>query len=74
MRLLDRSERPTPDAKPQRILTGGEVAAVLDGAEDRYRLIFEFATSTGVRLGECLGVKWSDLDLKNRTVPQLHIS
>ena len=72
VRLLDRSERPAPDAKPQRILTGGEVAAVLDGAEDRYRLIFEFATSTGVRLGECLGVKWSDLDLKNRTASITH--
>ena len=72
MRLLDRSERPASDTKPRRVLTGEELAALLDAAEDRYALIFRFAACTGVRLSECLGLKWRPIDFERGTAEITH--
>lgn len=37
-------------------------------ADDPTRLVFEFALETGMRPGEYLALRWSDVDLENRTV------
>jgi integrase len=36
-------------------------------AEDRYLSAWMFVATTGCRRGECLGLKWADLDLDNGT-------
>lgn len=64
VRQLDRSERPRSDQRERRVLTGDELARLLNAADGRYRLVFAFAAATGARLGECLGLAWRDLDLK----------
>ena len=35
---------------------------------DRYHLIFFLAIYTGMRRGEILGLKWSDIDFVNKTI------
>lgn len=51
-----------------RALDSGEVARLLDACtdDDLRRLVFT-AVSTGLRLGELLGLQWDDIDLGRRT-------
>ncbi|MDQ8044532.1 MAG: site-specific integrase [Patulibacter sp.] len=67
--LLDRVERPSSaDQKEKRILNGDELSRLLTAIEPEYRLIFEVAAETGGRLGEILGLTWSDISLRDQTV------
>ena len=71
--LLDRVERPSSDdEKPKRILTGGELRALLDAVEADYACIFALAAETGGRLAEVLGVAWENVDLEAQTVSFTH--
>ena len=72
VRQLDRDERPRADERPKRILSGEELAKLVEAVEDRHRLIFKFAAATGARLGEVLGVKWHTLDFEAGTVRISH--
>jgi integrase len=64
---LDRLERPNvSDARERRALTSSEVAAIIEHAPERVRLLFRFAIETGMRMSEVLGLVWSDLDLSDR--------
>lgn len=48
-------------------LTAEQVTELLDMTrEDRYHAIYVMAASTGMRLGELLGLKWSDINLDGR--------
>ncbi|HEX3804976.1 MAG TPA: tyrosine-type recombinase/integrase [Solirubrobacteraceae bacterium] len=70
---LDRVERPSIEgAKPARVLTRDEVARLLASVDDRYRMVFELAACTGARLGEVLGLVWSEVDLEEGTVLFTH--
>jgi integrase len=62
VRLLDHSERPRSDQRARRILSRDEIAALLLAAEPRYQLPLALAVSTGIRLGELLGLIWDDVD------------
>lgn len=56
-----RSSRP-------RAWTAAQLGAFLDFiADDRYLPAWMFTATTGCRRGECLGLKWSDLDLDKGT-------
>ncbi|HEX5997436.1 MAG TPA: site-specific integrase [Jiangellales bacterium] len=58
---LARSER--------RALTPGEARALLSAvAEDRLGAVFVLALATGLRRGELLGQRWSDVDLAERVL------
>ena len=60
---------PRPERPEMRSLNPGEVAQLLDacGDDDLRRLVFT-AVSTGLRLGELLGLRWSDVDLEGGAV------
>jgi integrase len=62
VRQLDRSERPRSDQKARVTLSTDELGAVVKAADPHYRLIFQVAASTGLRLGEVLGLRWSAID------------
>ena len=47
-----------------RVLDREGIAALLDAARPRYRLLLATALFTGLRLGELLGLTWADIDLK----------
>lgn len=64
---LERGERPKlNDARPHRILSLDEMQAVLASSEcTLYRCLLELLFTTGLRIGEALGLAVGDLDAKD---------
>ena len=67
---LERGERPKlNDKRPHRILSLDEMQAVLANSECAlYRCLLELLFTTGVRIGEALGLAVGDLDIKNSVI------
>lgn len=49
-------------------LNKAEIASVIEAADDWYRPMIITWLFTGVRPGELLGLRWSDIDFKNRAI------
>lgn len=49
-------------------LTEPELLAVLEAVDPRWRLFVEFVAHTGMRIGEAVAIRWSDVDLGLRRV------
>ena len=69
--VADAADPPSPgssrSARPA-AWTGDQLGAFLEFiADDRYLPAWMFLATTGCRRGECLGLKWSDLDLDKGT-------
>jgi integrase len=63
--------RPKIKRKEMKTLTDMEVRIFLLACKDnRYEVLYWLAISTGLRQGELLGLKWSDVDWNNR---RLHV-
>ncbi len=61
----DRVKPPKPDRKEFKVLSPQEAARFLEAAgRSRYRAFFVLATSTGMRLSELLGLRWTDSDFE----------
>ena len=59
-----KATRPAPEE--MRPLSAEETRRLLDDAEgDRLEALYVLAATTGMRRGELLGLKWSDIDLEN---------
>lgn len=59
------------DSNPEepRVLTLEETDIFLEAAQHyRYFNTFSLALETGMRIGELLGLKWSDIDFENQTI------
>ena len=64
--VADAVDPPRSDRKEVQPPTVEEVWRILDLAKQTpYRPQLTFMTRTGVRRGECLGLRWSDIDLEN---------
>jgi integrase len=50
------------------VLQPDEIARLLDAAEDPWRTLYAVAVQTGLRRGELLALRWSDLDLRKGLV------
>lgn len=62
-----RVPRPTP--REMRPLCSEEACALLDAAKgEKLEALYVLAVTTGMRRGELLGLKWSDVDLENGRV------
>ncbi|MFG0211902.1 tyrosine-type recombinase/integrase [Brevibacillus porteri] len=62
-------DRPKAETKEMMYWTDEEAHRLLGVAkEDRYYYAILLAVTTGMRQGEILGLRWQDLDLKNRTL------
>jgi integrase len=60
-------DRPKAETKEMMYWTDEEARQFLEVAkEDRYYCVFLLAITTGMRQGEILGLRWQDVDLKNR--------
>jgi integrase len=64
MRQLDRRDRPRhTDQRPRRILTLDEMKALLQATTNhQHRCLLELLLTTGLRIGEALGLTAADLD------------
>jgi integrase len=61
--------RPKVPAAEATFLQPDEIAQLLTNAEtSRYAPLFEFLVNTGLRRGEALALKWSDVDLDNQVI------
>lgn len=66
-------ERPTYRAKEARSLTAAEARALIAAAhEDRFEALWLLALTAGLRLGELLGLQWSDIEWARRAVSVTH--
>jgi len=64
---------PKPAGRPPGVWTAEQTAAFLGGvAGDRLAVLYRLAATTGMRLGEVCGLRWSDVDLAGGylTVPK----
>lgn len=63
--VVNRECRP----REPRVLTPGETALFLEVAKHyRYENVFRLALETGMRIGELLGLQWSDIDWDSQTI------
>src|SRR5919201_384443 len=70
MTQLERGERPKhDDQRPKRILALDEMQALLQQADtEQYRALFELLLTSGLRIGEALGLTVADLDAKHSVI------
>jgi integrase len=61
--------RPKSKRKEMKTLSDSQVRTLLSFAEgDRFEVLFWLAVTTGLRQGELLGLKWSDVDWTGRRI------
>jgi integrase len=63
---IDRAD----DQEPVKALTQPELERLLQEIPDEWRLFVEFLAHTGLRFSEAIGLRWSDIDFKDR---RLHV-
>jgi integrase len=68
MLRLERGERPELRRREMRILQRSELEALIDAVVPAYRPLIATAVFTGARIGEVLGLTWSDIDFSNGVV------
>jgi integrase len=59
---------PRPDRAPLRVPSADEIRAIVREAEGVYSIPVLLAATTGMRRGEVLGLRWSEVDLENGRV------
>jgi integrase len=59
---------PRSDGEPMRFLSHEEVAALADAIDDRYRALVLVAAYTGLRAGELMALRRTNVDLLHRTI------
>src|SRR5829696_8780573 len=65
----DAVEAPRPTTEEMHRLSAEEARRLLDAARgDRLEALYVLAVTTGMRRGELLGLKWSDVDFKHGTL------
>lgn len=62
-------DKPKIEEKPPKFWTAEQCRRFLKAAEgNRYYGVFLMAMTTGMRIGEVLGIRWQDIDLKNKKI------
>src|SRR5215217_1132336 len=67
--LLDDVKPPKQTHKEKDVLTADEVRRLLDAVEgDRFECVFYLCSLIGLRIGECLALRFEDIDLERGTI------
>lgn len=67
--VADSVTRPKIPRKEMKVLDQDQALRLIQQAESsRYQLLFWFAITTGLRLGELFGMKWEDVNWQNRKI------
>jgi integrase len=69
---LERDDRPTVESPDKRILEQEEIELLLKHTGEKFRPLVAVLVFTGLRLGEALGLRWSDIDFENGVVHVRH--
>jgi len=65
----DSARAPSPAKQEMRVLSADELVQLFEAtASDRYHALWVVLGTTGLRLGEALGLKWSDVDLTRKSL------
>jgi len=68
-RDLERGDKPSERSKEKaRPIEADELQALLKAAHDSWRLLFYVTAWTGLRQGEILGLRWSDVDFERSRI------
>lgn len=70
VRLPRRRRKDTDD----QTATAVEIDALLDAFPHRYRPLVGLAVGTGLRWGECVGLRWDAIDLENRLMRVIRVA
>lgn len=70
VRLPKRRKRDTDD----QVLTRAELGQLLPALPDRYRAVVGLSAGTGLRWGECLGLRWECVDLDEGLVHVVRVT
>jgi integrase len=68
VRELRRNERPRVVRKQHRNLTGGDLWRLVEAADEERKAFVALLSFAGLRLSECLGLAWQDVDLDGRVL------
>jgi integrase len=68
VRRLERGERPRVERREFPALDAEAVGRLIAATPERYRVLVALSVLTGLRQGEALGLRWSDVDLGEGTV------
>lgn len=67
--VADSVTRPKAPRKEMKVLDQDQALRLIQQADgSRYQLLFWFAVTTGLRLGELFGIKWEDVNWQNRKI------
>lgn len=67
--VAELADSPRVQRRPMKTLTAAQVRTFLDATRgDRLHALYVMAVTTGMRQGELLGLRWSDIDLDRRRV------
>jgi integrase len=64
--IRSKLHKPTYMQKEKPTLTLGEVKAILSEIDERQRFFFTLLFITGMRIGECCGLRWLNVDLQKK--------
>ena len=70
--LRRKLHRPLTARGRKKALTAEEIRRVLERVPDQYRAVFTCAALTGLRVGELLGLRWSNVDFEAGTLTVSH--
>lgn len=65
---LEKRERPSREKTPVRVLLPGEADRLLAAAPDQLRSVIALSLTTGLRLGEIMGLRWEDISFDDNTL------
>lgn len=70
--LKSKLHKPKYEVDEKPVLSVETIKAIIDGVAEEYKVLFILLASTGLRLGECLALRWLNLDFSKLELSVTH--